>query len=942
MVSGCVGSKDTLVVWCPLHEGCVACTVFLQKSDLMWTFHLSMEQVLYLIDGDKEGVSVTPPSSPVFDKTGKEGDGPFRDWFDPEKWRFKYHGNWGGPGYGAGKLGGEDWSVPAIDELDETFKEHDYDYTRMPHELADRVWLAKALALELSHPTVKTELAMLGFAVKSGISLSGVEVPKEYPWKVVRYGEADHPGPNDRPRYWDDIPNWSDREEREYEEWRHDDPDHFENLRGTDHGYDIDGKDVSESQSTRREHYRHDRDDWEDKGIHPGDPSSIQNPTHVSRGPGSGGLDMGQAMGDRPKEKGVERYGEAKNPGPKYTPGQGSMESTGTRYGEPVLVQSTPDGIVVSGTDFLGPLQIAENTTSGAWTTGTVLFNQPLGINFGGILSRVTRFAKMYEQYQVEQFDIQFDPNIGTSVPTTTDQTGVVPSIVAYIDPDVTDDPAGVSGTEVAVQNAINQKGALIAKAFEPFAVTNSYKLVNGGWLWCNADATTTDPHLRFFGRAVLLCGNTAPSADEVSAGSLYCKWSVRFRVPSGMSVVPNQGMAVLEPTNATGLNFLGETTPDQIWQSGYELQPYMESKADGVYVYPLQVYNSQSGDTYVDYSASDTYWRFDVMAVGTTFHSQNNSFGIASTDTMFVNATGYGGYGVTLPVADVTTQTSFTNTTNATANTGTHAVAVFLIKIPSNCDPAAYFVLSFPSATLVTNVCIKVSSVTSLGATVAPAPLMTSYVKRADGTIDYVATTHEREKLIHADDPDFVCRCKMCVEKISLKDYESKEKDVFDPFRPSVTKPLVIETDSPVVVESVKDYRKKVVRYGEAKNPGPSAQKPAAFRGDQVAVHHCGLQLQYLAGKLPQKAVMLRPRLPTRVAQAKRVVAKASRPRPRKPAVGEKKARGSNAAASSRKEKVRRMQAHVAKATVLHKELKQSFSSKSKKSMQKRSNVKK
>lgn len=144
-----------------------------------------------------------------------------------EEAQIKYHGNWGGPNYSAGKFTkkGEvpDWNHPSVDQLDESFKKHDYNYTRMNHRDADRLWLAEAQKLP---PSLKKQLAQLGFHAKVHASLDSwmpswnkkkVKDPGDYPWQkvvkfspktlvdemafqnpveeTVRYGEADNPGP---------------------------------------------------------------------------------------------------------------------------------------------------------------------------------------------------------------------------------------------------------------------------------------------------------------------------------------------------------------------------------------------------------------------------------------------------------------------------------------------------------------------------------------------------------------------------------------------------------------------------------------------------------------------------------------------------------------------------------------------------------------------------
>jgi len=137
-----------------------------------------------------------------FDKTkGYEGEGP-----KLSDLRFKFHGNWGGPNYGGGEFGrNPDWNVPSVDALDESFKKHDFNYTRMPEKDADRLWLQHAKDVPAS---LKKQLAQIGFHFKGAkledfvprMSRLEVEDPGDYPWekKTIRYGEAENPGPPKR------------------------------------------------------------------------------------------------------------------------------------------------------------------------------------------------------------------------------------------------------------------------------------------------------------------------------------------------------------------------------------------------------------------------------------------------------------------------------------------------------------------------------------------------------------------------------------------------------------------------------------------------------------------------------------------------------------------------------------------------------------------------
>lgn len=69
----------------------------------------------------------------------------------PAGLNFKWYGNYGGPGYTAGAIGGTDFSVPAVDRLDKSFKHHDLWYH------VDRQYANRALVRDLQHifPSLK-------------------------------------------------------------------------------------------------------------------------------------------------------------------------------------------------------------------------------------------------------------------------------------------------------------------------------------------------------------------------------------------------------------------------------------------------------------------------------------------------------------------------------------------------------------------------------------------------------------------------------------------------------------------------------------------------------------------------------------------------------------------------------------------------------------------
>jgi len=108
---------------------------------------------------------------------------------DVENLEFKYHGNWGGPGYGAGRFTRDagdklDWSVKPIDDLDALYRMHDYDYGVMPHKDADRLYIKRSRRLPYS---LKKAASDIGFRLKSGIISDNIDEPPVgfYPWEKV-------------------------------------------------------------------------------------------------------------------------------------------------------------------------------------------------------------------------------------------------------------------------------------------------------------------------------------------------------------------------------------------------------------------------------------------------------------------------------------------------------------------------------------------------------------------------------------------------------------------------------------------------------------------------------------------------------------------------------------------------------------------------------------
>jgi len=120
---------------------------------------------------------------------------------------FKFHGNYGGPGYSSGKFTDTpDWAVPATDEVDEVFKKHDHDYGTMTHQQADALAVTrlKKISPSVSTRYAKAQIAALGFHVKS-LAAEGPPDRVSYPWDDklrptrVREGKRRQSTPNPAP-----------------------------------------------------------------------------------------------------------------------------------------------------------------------------------------------------------------------------------------------------------------------------------------------------------------------------------------------------------------------------------------------------------------------------------------------------------------------------------------------------------------------------------------------------------------------------------------------------------------------------------------------------------------------------------------------------------------------------------------------------------------------
>ena len=89
------------------------------------------------------------------------------------------YGNWGGPGWSGGRyeddIDAVDWDVPAVDELDKLFKNHDwlYQVNYHPRWLADRVLLRQLDDVEVKGiwPNIYRLGCRVVFEIKLAIDL---------------------------------------------------------------------------------------------------------------------------------------------------------------------------------------------------------------------------------------------------------------------------------------------------------------------------------------------------------------------------------------------------------------------------------------------------------------------------------------------------------------------------------------------------------------------------------------------------------------------------------------------------------------------------------------------------------------------------------------------------------------------------------------------------
>jgi hypothetical protein len=799
-----------------------------------------------------------PFDTDSFDHTlGYEGEGHKRP-------KFHYHGNWGGPGFSAGKFTeNPDWSVPSVDELDETFKRHDYNYGRMPEEDADAVWQQD---IENVPDSYTKSIASMAFKVKSGSR--SVTDPGKYPWHTES-GPRQHLG-RLRHRHSDHEGNTGFERPAEHYDSRlpSDGPTHFSEYEGKFYKHRETGFDVAQP------HPDYDADPSEGFNFHDShsveipvdefydnlghaygdqlrgrsgvlpdenylrsflsdvenDPEPPTIPPEIPTRPivGPGGMVMPQPGGvfvppvvstpESTTVPGFSRIGEAKNPGP--TGGIGSTVGMRARFDGLQVSHVDASTVRVSGRDYLGSVPSAAAAGYSTYGPGNVLVDFPLDVNFGGFLSRLTRIARLYEMYYVEYYNLDFYSNIATANPAGGDMA----EVAMYIDPDVLDDPgngsaSGLTGLTgaAAVECAVNQKGCVVTSGYNNFSVTTDFRSINGGWRYCGQNDAETDPHLHFFGRAVVMSANTATSFSALSVGSLYCTWSFLLRIPSGICVIPNQGMGLANAATGAGLTAtnLAGLGSVPFWHPSFELNPKFafNSTLNVTQMFPLQSLQTITGETVLNPNSSERFWVFHFYAIGTVI-------------TAFtLTASGAGG------VAPV-----IVNNTNDPMNQlfiinsgATAAIGTRMIQIPLGASPNGYLSWTL-TATTVTTFQIRMYETASVMSTTTPSPHL--IVSNPDGTTNIARTIHADFLSKHVDGDMTVCPCSDCVAARNAVDDKNDDDstDYLAPLERRIVHDIQDVLDGSDDLQSTfsKVVRKKdkAIRYGEAKNPGPDETK--------------------------------------------------------------------------------------------------------------------
>jgi len=101
---------------------------------------------------------------------------------------FKYHGNYGGPNYTGGKIGGSDFSVPPIDSLDALFRTHDYFYFHGLEKSGD-ILLVKQLG-DLIKTLPSGKLRQKAIAAKRAFFMKE-KFSKDHPVQISYTGAGD-------------------------------------------------------------------------------------------------------------------------------------------------------------------------------------------------------------------------------------------------------------------------------------------------------------------------------------------------------------------------------------------------------------------------------------------------------------------------------------------------------------------------------------------------------------------------------------------------------------------------------------------------------------------------------------------------------------------------------------------------------------------------------
>lgn len=397
------------------------------------------------------------------------------------KLKFKMHGNYGGPGYSAGKFTETpDWNVKSVDEQDEVYRKHDYDYTKMDKDNADALLVERMKKLGAWKAGAKGQLAALGFHFM-GMGRKPTRPKYTYPWEEKRLTSTRVHPPRPEPAI-----------------------DHGRRVEAGGHGMPL----PTPVAASAGEHKLHDPQAATSATMavepNPGPPKRRARSASRkgSRKSSKGGKRRSHsAKGSRKGKRSHKGGGGGGTGRPRKGPGargKGAAASAGQKN------QSAP----FTRTDL-----VYSGTVSGAAVPGTVLYSaaiNPSGLQVGTSNSIIATYLN-YESRKWEQFDCQVHFTVKATGATT-----IAGTFAHGIDSDVTDVLPG--GTIEAVQRLTGQGGNVntwAAGGRAEFNKLNSAKATPRYWV---QPASDSDSRLVAKGKYWLIVNE--PTTSYFAAGS--------------------------------------------------------------------------------------------------------------------------------------------------------------------------------------------------------------------------------------------------------------------------------------------------------------------------------------------------------------------------------------------------------------------------------------